>query len=166
MKMIFLIFTLSSFLFPGFWVAYDVSSEVCLEGCDDFDEGAITVGYEGDLEEGKKLTFAVSYDLKGGSFDDSSFESQVLNVFGKYYFTDSEEDVQVWGSLGYGLPMGDLDDLGASGGMSYGLGLNFNKNIGLSYTAINMSVDDSYGYYSYYGSVDLEYNKVALSYSF
>ena len=70
----------------------------------------------------------------------------------------------MWGSLGYGLPMGDLDDLGASGGMSYGLGLNFNKNIGLSYTAINMSVDD--GYYGYYGSVDLEYNKVALSYSF
>ena len=64
------------------------------------------------------------------------------------------DKVSLWGSLGYNLPQGDIDEMDA--GLSYGFGAQMSNGIGVSYMFHNVSLD----------AVDATVTRLTVSYSF
>ena len=88
---------------------------------DDYDTGGFTIGYEiGKLQS--KEEFGVSLDL-GGFKDDSKLgEDKFLNAYWKRNFSKSSP-FNFWTSVGYNIPLGQLDKEDWVGKYSFGAGL-------------------------------------------
>tara|TARA_Y100000590_G_C15629842_1_gene980798 strand:+ start:340 stop:807 length:468 start_codon:yes stop_codon:yes gene_type:complete len=149
---------LGSFVFTGFYISYDLSYEGEIGAYDysyseDADSGSLGIGYESAPQN--NMLYGGSFDIIGAEYGSSSWE--IFNTYGKYLFAISPT-MTGWGSIGYNIPLGDLDEF--DGGISYGLGLNMNNGIGVGLLFNNLTNDD-YGY-----DIDLTIQRLQLTYNF
>ena len=165
MKLFMLIFTVFSMCFANPWIAFDLKYNVDIEdfGDDDADDGAITIGYEFPMN--KDLNFGFGYDIKGSKFDGDDDHATLLNLYSKYYFS-SESDMSFWGTLGYSIPTGDIDDYDS--GLSYGFGMTHNNGFGIYYIINDLGYSDSYydGWDYYDIDVDITVTRLGISWTF
>ena len=151
-----------SVCFSGVWVAYDFKTTYEVYGFKaNADKGALTVGYVTSLESDDKLSFGVSYTIKGATSDETNGEAKMLDIFSRYN-VPINEDLSFWGSLGYSHPVGDIDDL--DGGLSYGFGFLHTKGIGFYYIISNLVSPADYYFYDY--DIDFDVARLGLSYNF
>ena len=156
MRYIILLTSVFALSFSGAYLSYDLTSnfEVSSDGFsydEDFDSGALAVGYVHDLQN--NMSVGASLDLLNMEMEDSDDGIGFLNIFGRYSYPLSEK-VSLWGSVGYNLPQGDIDDSDA--GLSYGFGAQMSNGVGFNYTFHNFSEDEFDGTVS----------RLTLSYSF
>ena len=146
----------------GLYISYDLSATAEVEldvygytisDSEDYDSGALTVGFERDF--GNSMAAGISYDLVGLDYDGADEGDKFFNLYGKYFYPVNPS-MKLWGSLGYGMPQGDLDDPDIDGGLCYGVGLSMNNGVGFSYSLNNVELDGGTGTVS----------RLSLSYSF
>ena len=161
MKYTILLASIFAFSFSGFYISYDLTASYDgeIEGIDldggDYDSGALTLGYESDVKN--SMAAGVSYDLIGLDYEGADDGEQFLNIYYKYFFPVSP-DINIWGSVGYNIPQGDIDE--ADAGLSYGGGLSMKNGMGISYIIHNIS-GDIYGY-----ELEQTTSRLSISYSF
>tara|TARA_B100001142_G_C14221659_1_gene611786 strand:- start:37 stop:519 length:483 start_codon:yes stop_codon:yes gene_type:complete len=139
MKLMTILLTVFSLSFSSFYVSYDLMAnlEVSVESIsvdEDYDSGALAVGYNHDL--GGPWSLGASLDVLKMEGDGSDDGDGFLNLYGRYNHTLSDK-MSLWGSLGYNLPQGDIDS--ADAGLSYGLGFSMSNGVGISYVFHNIS---------------------------
>ena len=162
MRCVILLITIFSISFAktGMYVSYDVAAswELDVAGYytldDDYDSGALTVGYETSPEN--NLAYGISYDIIGLDFGGDD-DDQFLNIYGKYFYSISPT-MSLFGTVGYNLPQGSLDEW--DGGFSYGIGLSMSNGVGVSYSFNNAS-DEMYG-----ETIEQVTSRLSVSYSF
>ena len=164
-----LLITLSSLSFAGFYISYDAQATAELEifGIsvdNDYDTGALTLGYEDDALNviqtlPENILIGASFDVLKMKFgnDDSDVGDGFLNIYGKYTYVIND-NFTAWGSLGYNLPMGDIDE--ADGGMLYGFGVIMDNGFGASYIVQNITFTEEDI------NVDATISRISVSYSF
>ena len=87
-KYIILLISFLSFSFSGIYLSYDLSANLEVEfsgvsADEDYDSGALTIGYEEALNE--NLSFGSSFDIVNMEGDGSDDGDGFFNVYGKYY---------------------------------------------------------------------------------
>ena len=165
MKELILLITIFSISFAKIYVSYDLTAnwEISIDENDyyyggsiddDYDTGALTVGYETNPKN--NIAYGVSYDIVALDADGS--DHQFLNIYGKYFYPISPT-ISLFGTGGYNLPQGDIDD--ADGGLSYSFGLSMSNGVGVSYSFNNVSEGQDGG-----GDIELTTSRLSVSYSF
>ena len=164
MKFLITLITAFSLSFSSFYVSYDLMANVefTVNGisADDDLDGGLAVGYNHDCDGPWSL--GVSLDVLKMKWD-NGLEGGFLNLYGRYNHVLSDK-VSLWGSLGYNLPQGDIDETDA--GLSYGFGAQMSNGIGVSYMFHNISEDVAATGYDPAYTLDYVISRFTVSYSF
>ena len=157
MKKMLLLLTVFSLSFCGTaYFSYDMNASMDLEGfgSDDFDDGALMVGYNHKVHEGDQMSFAVGFNYAlsplsaDATPDDAEFTTYSLYGMVNYGLSES---MYMFGTLGYGFASDDNDFFGSTGvdinpGLSYGLGFGYTLSdtwsvcLGYNMTAYELEV--------------------------
>ena len=180
----------TSFMFAGAYVSYDVSVEANLDfsysinydgysysqsGSDkvDYDDGGITIGFEGNLKGSSGIVPGISYDIV--KMKEGNVENGFINIYGKYY-TQLGSGLSAWGLLGWNLIADGSDmaqelDNGDSweGSYSYGFGVKMKNGLSIGYIfnrAIFEMDESSYYGYSASAEFDGSFQRMVVAFHF
>ena len=189
MKKMLLLLTVFSLSFCGtVYISYDVGTGGEVEGStfDDFDKGALMVGYNHGVHQSDDLSMAIgaNYSLSPWTDELTGYKDLEVTSYNVYLLTkkDLSGDLSIWGTLGYGMAdddnwfrdyiYGSTSGISSevNGGLMYGLGFGYavseTMSVGLGYSMNNYELEFSDGINSATADIEVDRTFLYAAYSF